>query len=84
MSKNQRGLLDEAMALCRRQDATITKLRAGIDQAIVLCEMYRDAAEGEDEQSRQFWGRHAEQFIALLVHGTSAEPPVSTRKVMLP
>lgn len=75
---------EEWKALCHRQDATITKFRAGIDQAIVLCEMYRDAAaESEDEQSRQFWGRHAEQFIALLVHGTSAEPPVPTRKVML-
>ena len=80
----QRQVLDQAMDLCRKQDATITKFRAGIDQAIVLCEMYRDAAaESEDEQSRQFWGRHAEQFVALLVHGTSAVPPVPTRKVML-
>ena len=33
MSKNQRGLLDEAMALCRRQDATITKLREALAEA---------------------------------------------------
>ena len=75
---------EEWKAMAMKQDLLITKLRAGMDQAIVLCEMHRDAAaESEDEQSRQFWGRHAEQFIALLVHGTSAEPPVPTRKVML-
>ena len=74
---------DEWKKLCHRQDATITKFRAGIDQAVVLCEMYRDAAaESEDEQSRQFWGRHGEQFQELLERGASASPPFPTRHVV--